>query len=313
VNRKSFIVNRQSWAERSRGPSISTRAWQVVRFLAERAISRPVSRQSTIVDRRSIVLLLALLLPLSEARAEAAGDIAVLITGVSTVVIMMILLFILFVMNADISPIARLLSNLRARFWSGSYTEEKVGVDHDFDGITELDNRIPPWFNYLFYGSVVFGVGYFIHFHVMGGTLSAGEYEEQMAAAAIERRIVLANEGSIDENNIAVLTAADALAKGEANFQKYCVSCHAKDGGGLVGPNLTDQYWIHGGSVRDVYMTIKNGVPAKGMISWQLVFTPKQMQELSSYVLSLQGTKPLVPKKAEGELYVTKADSVGGQ
>lgn len=277
-----------------------------------------MNRKSAIVNstpslsrgRKSKLLLLALLLPLSEARAEAAGDIAVLITGVSTVVIMMILLFILFVMNADVSPLTRFLGSLRSRFWSGAYTEEKVGVDHDFDGITELDNRIPPWFNYLFYGSVVFGIGYFIHFHVLGGTLSAGEYQEQMAAAAIERRIVLANEGSIDENNITLLTAAAALTNGEGNYQKYCVSCHAKDGGGLVGPNLTDQYWIHGGSVRDVYMTIKNGVPSKGMISWQLVFTPKQIQELSSYVLTLQGTKPLVAKKAEGVLYVVKADSV---
>ncbi|MCU0453016.1 MAG: c-type cytochrome [Bacteroidetes bacterium] len=253
---------------------------------------------------------MALFLPLSEARAEGAGDIAVLITGVSTVVIMMLLLFIVFVMNADVAPMTRLLATLRNRFWTGAYTEQKIGVDHDFDGITELDNRIPPWFNYLFYGSVVFGIGYFIHFHVLGGTLSAGEYEQQMAAAAIERRVVLANEGSIDENNIAVLTAADALANGEGNYQKYCVSCHAKDGGGIVGPNLTDQYWIHGGGVKDVYGIIKNGVAAKGMISWQLVFTPKQMQELASYVLTLQGTKPLAPKKAEGELFVVKADSL---
>lgn len=271
--------------------------------ILRRATSRPA-------HRHSLGLFLALLIPLSEARAEAAGDIAVLITGVSTVVIMMVLLFILFVMNADISPLTRLMATLRGRFWTGAYTEEKIGVDHDFDGITELDNRIPPWFNYLFYGTVIFGIAYLVHFHVLGGTLSAGEYEAQMAAAAIERRVVLANEGSIDENNIAVLTTDAALTNGEGNFQKYCVSCHAKDGGGLVGPNLTDQYWIHGGAVRDVYMTIKNGVPAKGMISWQLVFTPKQMQELASYVLSLQGTTPLAPKKAEGNLYVAKADSV---
>ncbi len=262
------------------------------------------------MNRRSYLpLAAALILPLAEARAEAAGDIAVLITGVTTVVIMMALLFIVFVMNADIAPLTRLLSTLRGRFWSGAYTEEKVGVDHSFDGITELDNRIPPWFNYLFYGSVVFGIGYFIHFHVLGGTLSAGEYDAQMAAAAIERRIVLANEGSIDENNLTVLTTADALKNGAGNFQKYCISCHAKDGGGLVGPNLTDQYWIHGGSVQNVYAIIKNGVPSKGMISWQLVFTPKQIQELSSFVLSLQGTSPMVPKKAEGALYVAPADS----
>jgi mono/diheme cytochrome c family protein len=269
-----------------------------------------VNRRSTIVNRKSIGLLSVLFLPLASAQAAEGGEIAVLITGVTTVVIMLALLFIIFVMNADISPITRLLTAIRARFWSGAYTEAKVGVDHNFDGITELDNRIPPWFNYLFYGSIIFGIGYFLHFHVLGGKLSAAEYGDEMAAAVIERRIVLANEGSIDENNIAVLTDANAVKNGEGNFQKYCISCHAKDGGGLVGPNLTDPYWIHGGAVRDVYMTIKNGVPSKGMISWQLVFTPKQIQELSSYVLALQGTKPMVPKKAEGDLWVAKADTL---
>ncbi len=260
--------------------------------------------------RLFLPLLAATLLPTADARAAEAGDIAVLITGVTTVVIMMALLFIVFVMNADIHPLTRLLSTLKARFWSAGYTEARVGVDHSFDGITELDNRVPPWFNYLFYGSILVGIAYFIHFHVLGGKLSAAEYEDQLAAAAIERRVILANEGSIDENNLTVLATDAALTNGGGNFQKYCISCHAKDGGGIVGPNLTDLHWIHGGSVKDVYAVIKNGVAAKGMISWQLVFTPKQIQELASYVLSLKGTKPLMPKKAEGELYVAKVDSV---
>lgn len=272
--------------------------------------SKNVNGESLIVNRKAIGLLSVLSLPLATAHAAEGGDIAVLITGVTTVVIMMAMIFIIFVMNADIQPLTKGLANLKARFWSAGYTEKKVGVDHDFDGITELDNGIPPWFNYLFYGSVLFGLAYMLHFHVLGGKLSIAEYEDQLAAASIERRIILANEGSIDENNLAVLTDDKSLANGGGNFQKYCISCHAKDGGGIVGPNLTDQYWIHGGSVQNIYGIIKNGVAAKGMISWQLVFTPKQIQELASYVLSLQGTKPMVPKKAEGNLYVAKADSV---
>lgn len=259
--------------------------------------------------RTLLPLLAATLLPTANAHAAEAGDIAVLITGVTTVVIMMALLFIVFVMNADIHPLTRLLSTFKTRFWSAGYTEERVGMNHNFDGITELDNRVPPWFNYLFYGSILFGIAYFVQFHVLGGKLSAAEYEDQLAAAAIERRVILANEGSIDENNLMVLTTDAALTNGGGNFQKYCISCHAKDGGGIVGPNLTDQHWIHGGSVTNVYGVIKNGVAAKGMISWQLVFTPKQIQELASYVLSLQGTTPMIPKKAEGDLYVAKADS----
>jgi cytochrome c oxidase cbb3-type subunit III len=90
------------------------------------------------------------------------------------------------------------------------------------------------------------------------------------------------------------------------------VSCHGPQGGGVVGPNLTDDYWIHGGSVRNVYGTIKQGVPAKGMISWQLVFTPKQIQEIASYVLSLRGSNPTGGKKPEGTLF-TEADTTGTQ
>ncbi len=262
------------------------------------------------MSRKSTIILSFLLLPLATTHAAEGGDIAVLITGVTTVVIMMAMIFIIFVMNADIQPMTKGLASIKARFWSAGYTEKKVGVDHDFDGITELDNGVPPWFNYLFYGSILFGLAYMLHFHVLGGKLSIDEYEDQLAAASIERRIILANEGSIDENNLSVLTDDKSLTNGSGNFQKYCISCHAKDGGGIVGPNLTDQYWIHGASVQNVYAVIKNGVAAKGMISWQLVFTPKQIQELASYVLTLQGTTPLIPKKPEGELWVAKADSV---
>ena len=100
-----------------------------------------------------------------------------------------------------------------------------------------------------------------------------------------------------------VATASEALGRGKEAFGKYCVSCHGPQGQGVVGPNLTDQYWIHGGAVTNVYATIKNGVAAKGMISWQLVFTPKQIQEIASFVLSLQGTNPPNAKKQEGMLY----------
>ncbi|MBI2429062.1 MAG: c-type cytochrome [Ignavibacteriales bacterium] len=95
-----------------------------------------------------------------------------------------------------------------------------------------------------------------------------------------------------------------SLKLGAENFQKFCISCHGPQGGGIVGPNLTDKYWIHGGGVKNVYATIKAGVPAKGMISWQLVFSQKQIQQLASYVLSLQGTSSPGGKAPEGQLYV---------
>lgn len=259
--------------------------------------------------RRSLSLTVLCAIPAGNVHAEGA-DIAVLVTGVTTVVIMMALLFVIFVMNANITPLVTTLKALRWKLWSAEYTENKVGVNHNFDGISELDNRIPPWFNYLFLGTVVWGMIYLVNYHILGGKLMADEYQDQIAQAAIERRIILANEGSIDENAIIALKDEASLTAGHDNFQKYCITCHGKDGGGIVGPNLTDQYWIHGGTAKDVYATIKNGVAAKGMISWQLVFTPKQIQQIASYVLSLQGTTPIAGKKPEGTLYVQKPDSV---
>jgi cytochrome c oxidase cbb3-type subunit 3 len=113
----------------------------------------------------------------------------------------------------------------------------------------------------------------------------------------------MATEGQIDETRLVALADPEAVRRGAENYQKYCVSCHGGQGQGMVGPNLTDDFWIHGGGVRNVYATIKQGVPAKGMISWQLVFSPKQIQELASFVLSLRGTNPPGGKKAEGTLY----------
>jgi cytochrome c oxidase cbb3-type subunit 3 len=150
-----------------------------------------------------------------------------------------------------------------------------------------------------------------LNYHVFHSSkLPADEYKEELAQADLRRRILLASQGSIDEASLVALTAPAALKEGEEIFQKYCVSCHGTYGQGLVGPNLTDDYWIHGGRIKNIYTTIKQGVPAKGMISWQLVFTPKQIQEIASYVLTLQGTNPPGAKKPEGERYV-EADTTG--
>jgi cytochrome c oxidase cbb3-type subunit 3 len=180
-------------------------------------------------------------------------------------------------------------------------------MDEDFDGIKELDNKVPPWFNYLFYGSIVFGLVYVLNFHVFKSSpLSIGEYQDELTAASLQRQIFLATQGSIDEAKLAALKDPASIKAGMENFKKYCISCHGAEAGGIVGPNLTDQYWINGGGIKNVYTTIKMGVPAKGMISWQLVFTPKQIQELASFVLSLQGTHPVVAKAPQGTIWVEK-------
>jgi cytochrome c oxidase cbb3-type subunit 3 len=242
------------------------------------------------------------------ARAAGAGDSAsesaLLVTGILTILMIAVALLALMLPAEDLTGIGAAITRLRRYFVSGQ-TRSADMLEHDYDGIHELDNRIPPWFSTLFAATVVFAGIYMLDYHVFSSSpLSAEEYKEELALADLHRRIVLATEGSIDESQLVTLTDPAALQRGAEEYTKYCVSCHGNKGQGIVGPNLTDDYWIHGAGVRDVYTTIKLGVPAKGMISWQLVFTPKQIQELASYVLTLRGTNPPGAKNAEGTLHV---------
>lgn len=252
----------------------------------------------------------AILCTPSSSFAASAGDggteSALLITGILTIVLVAIALLALMLPEADLTRIGETVARSRRYFISGT-TETVDTFDHDFDGITELDNRIPPWFSTLFLATIVFAGGYMIDYHVVHSSpLSAEEYRQEMAEADLQRRIATAGQGSIDEAQLVPLTDATSLEHGSQEFAKYCVSCHGINAQGLVGPNLTDGYWIHGGSIRDIYTTIKQGVPAKGMISWQLVFSPKEIQEIASYLLSLQGTNPPGAKKPEGVLVVSQ-------
>ena len=241
---------------------------------------------------------------------SASGmETALLITGLLTILAVLIVLISLILPEEDRRTMAASFARVRQYLLTGT-TERVVEFDHDFDGIRELDNRIPPWFTTLFLATVIFAGIYLLDYHVFKSSkLMVAEYQDEVAAAEVQRRIAIAAEGSIDENALTVLTDAAALKRGGEEFKKYCVTCHGNSGEGIVGPNLTDKYWIHGGGIKNVYATIKQGVPAKGMISWQLVFSPKQIQEIGSYVLSLQGTTPINGKKPEGTLYVP-ADSV---
>ncbi len=190
--------------------------------------------------------------------------------------------------------------------------EQELLLDHDFDGIKELDNKIPPWFNFLFYGTIIWGIIYLVVFHVLGtGQTQSAEYSEEINQAAIERQILIKTGAFLNEETVVELKDAVALSEGKEIFSKNCVTCHAADGGGIVGPNLTDDYWIHGGGIKNIFTTIKYGVPAKGMISWQTQLDPKKIQAVASYVISLHGTKPANPKAPEGTLYVppVKQDS----
>jgi cytochrome c oxidase cbb3-type subunit 3 len=182
--------------------------------------------------------------------------------------------------------------------------EEDIMFDHDFDGIKELDNKIPPWFNFLFIGTVLFAVVYLLVYHVTGsGKLMADEYVDEILTAQKQRDELIRTGALINENTVTLLTDAASLDNGKNVFTTNCVPCHGPNGGGVVGPNLTDDYWIHGGGIMNVFKTIKYGVPIKGMISWQTQLNPKKMQEVASYVISLHGTNPPGGKPPEGTIW----------
>ncbi len=184
--------------------------------------------------------------------------------------------------------------------------EQEIVLDHNYDGIRELDNKLPPWWTSLFYISIVFAVVYFVYYQVFDGPTQIDEYETEVAQAKVDiAEFKKNNKDLIDINTVELLTESSDLAAGEAVFTENCVACHKAGGGGGIGPNLTDDYWILGGGIKNVFHTISEGGRAgKGMISWKTDLKPSEMAQVASYVLSLHGTNPPEPKEAEGEIWV---------
>ncbi len=181
--------------------------------------------------------------------------------------------------------------------------EADVMLDHNYDGIKELDNVLPPWWVYLFYCTILFAVVYLVRFEIMGGDTQAQEFDKEVAAAKIA--VAEYNKTAPDQmskDKVTLLTDAPSIAAGKDIFMKNCIPCHRPDAGGQIGPNLTDDMWINGGGIKNVFNTImEGGRDGKGMISWKATIKPTDIQKVASYVLSLQGTKPLNPKPTEPE------------
>jgi len=184
--------------------------------------------------------------------------------------------------------------------------ENEIVLDHNYDGIQELDNTLPPWWVYLFYATIIFGVVYLVRFHVIGDYTQAIEYEQEVAEARQAIEIYRKNaKDLVDANSVTVSDEVADLNAGKKIFNSNCAVCHLPDGGGGIGPNLTDAYWILGGGIKNVFTTIsEGGRDGKGMIAWKQSLKPAQIAQVSSYVLSLQGTTPANPKLAEGDLWV---------
>ncbi|MFY0604725.1 MAG: c-type cytochrome [Flavobacteriaceae bacterium] len=185
--------------------------------------------------------------------------------------------------------------------------ETEIILDHNYDGIRELDNTLPPWWVYMFYLTIVFAVVYLVRYEVLDGDDQVTEYNKEVAAAELKlKQFEQKNPTApFDIASMEILTDEASLKRGRALFNLNCVSCHEKDGRGNIGPNLTDKYWILGGGLQNVYKTIsEGGRDGKGMEPWKkTIKKPTDIHKLASYVLSLQGTSPEGGKKPEGEIW----------
>jgi cytochrome c oxidase cbb3-type subunit 3 len=180
--------------------------------------------------------------------------------------------------------------------------EKDLLIEHEYDGIQELDNPTPAWFMYLFYATITFAVCYLLIYHVFkAAPLQYDEYKNEVAQAAVANKAYLSKAGNmVDENTVKLSRDPAVLASGKTIFMTNCLACHGPQGQGLVGPNLTDDYWLHGSKIGDLFKTIKYGVPAKAMPTWEKLLSPKQISDVANYIKSLHGTNPPNPKAPQG-------------
>lgn len=186
--------------------------------------------------------------------------------------------------------------------------EKDLEIDHAYDGIKELNNPIPAWFNVLFFGTMIFATAYLFYYHIGGyGDLQDQEYVNEMARADLEKAAYLEKSASsVDENTVKADNTQAVLAEGKNIFDANCKVCHGDKGQGIIGPNLTDDFWLHGGGINNVFKTIKYGVPEKGMVSWEKNLSPKQIGAVANFIISIKGTNPAGAKAEQGEKFEEK-------
>lgn len=202
--------------------------------------------------------------------------------------------------------------NLMQAMTKGKAIEEEheIELDHNYDGIRELDNRLPPWWVYSFYACIVFAVVYMVRFHVFNDYDQEEEYltEVAQAEAEIEAWKETAKD-FVNVDNVVMLEDLARLEKGEQIYLQNCVACHKVDGGGGIGPNLTDEHWILGGGIKNIFNTIsEGGRSGKGMVPWKNSLSPSEMQEVASYVMTFEGIEPADPKEPQGEIWVPEEE-----
>lgn len=175
-------------------------------------------------------------------------------------------------------------------------------LDHNYDGIQEYDNPMPRWWVAIFWATIVFSVFYVIFYHGGPGKLAIEAYNEDMVAYYDLQAQQFLALGEITEDTLHGLMDNEAMMAGAQQvFVSRCAQCHGTNAEGNIGPNLTDQYWLHGNQLTDIYRTIMEGVVDKGMQSWRNVLRPAEIMSLAAYVGTLRGTEPPNPKAPQGE------------
>ena len=272
--------------------------------------------------KQKIYLLSALLIISGTLSAQNADAVESSVPGLTSILIginAILLLVVILLLGVLTNAVQRLRAGAGDKvvvtWWEkfaalkSEKSEEELIMDEDYDGISELDNPTPPWFNFIFYTTIITAILYLLNYHVFKySNLQEAEYTTEINNSKIAVEAYLKKAGNlIDENSVVLLKEPKAIEAGAITFKEKCAVCHGEKGEGKVGPNFTDDYWLHGGDIKSVFKTIKYGVPAKGMIPWQNSLSGLQIQQVASYVKTLKGTNPPKAKEPQGELY--KEDS----
>jgi cytochrome c oxidase cbb3-type subunit 3 len=181
--------------------------------------------------------------------------------------------------------------------------EEKLLLSHEYDGIREFDNPMPKWWKWIFWGSFYFALGYFAHYHLTGNGTSVHEsYELEIAAAREAEAQELLKGGGPSEQTLGEMEAnAGLMTDAKTLFVQKCAQCHGNNGEGKIGPNLTDEYWIHGdGSLMAIYNVVSEGVPAKGMPTWSRQMRLIEVMKMAAFVGTIRNTNLPGPRPPEG-------------
>jgi cytochrome c oxidase cbb3-type subunit 3 len=203
--------------------------------------------------------------------------------------------------------LTRWWTSVNGRFFTKAVPIEKeadILLDHDYDGIKELDNGLPPWWKYGFYFTIAVAALYLLRYHVWKtGPDPQQEYDQEMKVAAAQFEEYRKKAGDAVDEKTVTMADVTGVAEGDKLFHANCFACHGSKGEGGVGPNLADNYWLHGGTINDVFKTIKYGVREKGMQAWEKSYSPTQIKNLASYIKTLAGTNPPNAKAPQGDLF----------